>query len=141
MYLPPSRHAGHRLGVAVWRWPKTSARVWGAFPLPARWPQVLCLHLKRLVWDRDRGYKKIEDPVAFHEHERPDAGGASYRLCSVCNHTGQHIGLEIGGHYTSFVRGHGAAWYFCDDEASPARCELDTVLASEGYMLFYEREQ
>ena len=102
-----------------------------------RWPQTLCLHLKRFEWSARRGRVKLNDAVAFREHEHVDAGGVSYRLRSVVDHGGK----AGGGHYVSFVRGHGGMWYRCDDEASPTRCDVERVLASQGYMLFYEREQ
>ena len=102
-----------------------------------RWPQTLCLHLKRFEWSERFGRVKLNDAVAFREHEHVDAGGASYRLRSVVEHGGK----AGGGHYVSFVRGNGGMWYLCDDGVSPARCSLEAVLASQGYILFYEREQ
>ena len=103
-----------------------------------RWPQVLCLHLKRWRRLRDgRRFEKSDTQVAFKEREHVEASDHVYRLRSVCN----HAGMAGGGHYTSFVRGHGGGWYFCDDGVSPSQTEVARVLGSEGYMLFYEREQ
>ena len=101
-----------------------------------RWPKVLCLHLKRFAWRRNRR-EKIYDKVVFHEQERVSENGPSYRLRSVCDHRG----VAGGGHYVSYVRGHGGVWYFCDDSQRPTRIDVSRVLNSEGYMLFYECEQ
>ena len=47
---------------------------------------------------------------------------------------------SYGGHYTSYVRGHGGTWYLCDDGARPRRVEVSEVLECQGYMAFYEKE-
>ena len=97
-----------------------------------RWPAVLWVQLKRFRWPRD----KIKDWISFPERLPRDADRPSYRLRSVCN----HFGDAGGGHYRSYVRGHGGTWYHCDDGERPRQCPLEEVLSSEGYILFYERE-
>ena len=97
-----------------------------------RWPAVLWVQLKRFRWPQD----KIKDWISFPERLPRDADRPSYRLRSVCN----HFGDAGGGHYRSYVRGHGGTWYHCDDGERPRQCPLEEVLSSEGYILFYERE-
>ncbi len=61
--------------------------------------------------------------------------GTPYQLRSVVEHRGE----AGGGHYVAFVRAHGDRWYICDDaSARPEAVGVQTVLASEAYLLFYE---
>ena len=104
-----------------------------------RWPQVLCVQLKRFEWLPQRGMsRKISTRVNWQEREclRGGAGACYYRLRCLCNHNG----AAYSGHYTSYIRGHGGTWYLCDDGASPRRVEVSEVLRCQGYMAFYEKE-
>ena len=103
------------------------------------WPQVLCVQLKRFEWLPLQGRsRKISTRVNWQERERlrGGAGACDYRLRCLCNHNG----VAYGGHYTSYVRGHGGTWYLCDDGVRPRRVELSEVLECQGYMAFYEKE-
>eukprot|EP00475_Leptophrys_vorax_P018016 TRINITY_DN2461_c0_g1_i1.p1 TRINITY_DN2461_c0_g1~~TRINITY_DN2461_c0_g1_i1.p1 ORF type:complete len:369 (+),score=106.10 TRINITY_DN2461_c0_g1_i1:1050-2156(+) len=61
----------------------------------------------------------------------------SYKLRSViCHH-----GSAYGGHYTSFrSQGDGDQWFHVSDE-DVSQTDIGTVMRSEAYMLFYERDQ
>ncbi|XP_050997297.1 ubiquitin carboxyl-terminal hydrolase 51 [Acomys russatus] len=58
-----------------------------------------------------------------------------YSLFAVINHHGT---LE-SGHYTSFVRQEKDQWYNCDD-ARVTKATMEELLYSEGYILFYCRQ-
>ncbi|GAB1303225.1 Ubiquitin carboxyl-terminal hydrolase 51 [Apodemus speciosus] len=58
-----------------------------------------------------------------------------YSLFAVINHHGT---LE-SGHYTSFVRQEKDQWFSCDD-AVVTKATMDELLFSEGYLLFYYRQ-
>jgi ubiquitin carboxyl-terminal hydrolase 22/27/51 len=56
-----------------------------------------------------------------------------YKLCAVVN----HIGNIDNGHYTCYIR-HGDRWYWADDNFVN-QISVEKVLNSEGYLLFYMR--
>jgi ubiquitin carboxyl-terminal hydrolase 22/27/51 len=58
-----------------------------------------------------------------------------YSLFAVINHHGT---LE-SGHYTSFVRQEKDQWFSCDD-AVVTKATMEELLNSEGYLLFYHRQ-
>ena len=102
----------------------------------SRWPQVLCIHLKRLVrLPPDYRYRKIVADVAFLPELVPLSGAPAYCLRSLCVHSGP----AGGGHYTTYARKHRNDWYHCDDERAPRRVDAAEVFASQAYLLFYER--
>ena len=58
-----------------------------------------------------------------------------YTLFAVIN----HIGNIEAGHYTSYIRVHRDRWYRCNDhQIVPST--IEDVLASEGYLLFYQKQ-
>ena len=64
----------------------------------------------------------------------PQQDAPAYRLRGVVVHQGD----AGGGHYVSYVRTGGDAWYHCDDWRSPKPVRIDEVLGSMAYMLLYE---
>ena len=104
-----------------------------------RWPRVLVLHLKR--WEVVPGpvyrLRKNNDAVSFESVLNVGDGGGVYDLRGVVNHSG----AAGGGHYTAFVRAQDNFWYFCNDSPpeAPRRVPAATVLASQAYLLVYER--
>uniref|UniRef100_A0A8C6QFJ1 Ubiquitin carboxyl-terminal hydrolase n=1 Tax=Nannospalax galili TaxID=1026970 RepID=A0A8C6QFJ1_NANGA len=58
-----------------------------------------------------------------------------YSLFAVINHHGT---LE-SGHYTSFIRQEKDQWFNCDD-AIITKATIEDLLYSEGYLLFYHRQ-
>ena len=102
----------------------------------SRWPQVLCIHLKRLVrLPPDYEYRKIATDVAFLPEFVPVSGAPAYCLRSLCVHSG----AAGGGHYTTYAHKNRNDWYHCDDERAPRRVDAAEVFASQAYLLFYER--
>lgn len=101
-----------------------------------RWPQVLCLLLKRFYADRNTLTKKRDDKVVFTEFLDEFDNRPRYQLRSVCIHSG--ISFK-GGHYTSYVRANTGGWFFCDDHATPVSTTIEHVLSCQAYILFYER--
>ena len=102
----------------------------------SRWPQVLCIHLKRLVrLPPDYSLRKIATDVVFRPELVPDAGAPTYCLRSMCVHSGS----AGGGHYTTYARKHSNDWYHCDDSQVPRPVDAAEVFAAQAYFLFYER--
>ena len=121
-------------------------------------PNVLILHLKRFVYNRDKGrvqkiMKQVEYGLelkiesAMMSAECQAATGPSsrnYKLFSVIYHKGRGANK---GHYVADVlhQGHGQAfWMHCDDSRlQPTLEELVVAPASSSstpYILFYMRE-
>eukprot|EP01134_Creolimax_fragrantissima_P008488 CFRG8488T1 len=128
-------------------------------------PVVVCFHLKRfgsysntstkiktyidfpvhldigpyLSTDSPKEQKEGETFAPHGNHTRQHGSlsktRSSYSLFSVVN----HHGTLHSGHYTSFVR-HGDQWFKCDD-AVITHARLDDVLRSEGYLLFYIKDE
>ena len=106
-------------------------------------PQVLILQLKRFTYNLSDNMK-ITTKVSFGEvldlqefisdHDTHQTG--KYNLVAVLVHTG----TLASGHYTTFARHlKRRCWYHFDDErVRPA--SLDEALASDAYVLFYERQ-
>ncbi|KJE95416.1 ubiquitin carboxyl-terminal hydrolase [Capsaspora owczarzaki ATCC 30864] len=66
----------------------------------------------------------------------PDFGGnAMYSLFAVVNHRGS----IDHGHYTCYVR-HNSRWFLCDD-AWITQVDIEEVRESQGYLLFYIKDE
>ncbi|XP_023932520.1 ubiquitin carboxyl-terminal hydrolase 22-like [Lingula anatina] len=122
-------------------------------------PVVACFHLKR--FEHSTGYhKKISTFIPFPEEldmtpfmssSRSHNNGYQtqvvqeaasslssqnkYSLFAVVN----HLGTIESGHYTNYIRLHKNQWYKCDDHMI-TKASLDSVLRSEGYLLFYHKQ-
>ncbi|KAI8822691.1 cysteine proteinase [Fimicolochytrium jonesii] len=114
-------------------------------------PPVLILHLKRFVYDADKGVGKLGKFVGYDSvlriptelmpaPLRPTAKHIEYRLTAVVYHHGAHA---AGGHYTCDVsRQAGGEWLRVDDAAVGSVPEREVVGRKEGrdaYLLFYTR--
>jgi ubiquitin C-terminal hydrolase len=103
----------------------------------ARWPRVLVLQLKRwkVLSLHPFAHIKMDTDVSFQaDLVPPQQDAPAYRLRGVVVHQGE----AGGGHYVSYVRTGGDAWYHCDDWRSPKPVGIDEVLGSMAYMLLYE---
>ena len=103
----------------------------------AQAPNVLVVHLKRF----SAFGSKISRPVAFAErlslsgHMADDSEPApTFTLFAVVVHAGFSVS---SGHYYAYVRAAGG-WHLMDD-SFVRQVSLATVLASDAYMLFYQR--
>ncbi|PAA83618.1 hypothetical protein BOX15_Mlig008068g1, partial [Macrostomum lignano] len=115
-----------------------------------RLPRVLRLHLKRFRWI-GRAREKICARVCFTSQldvscllpdgeSAGEAGGGSniYHLTGVVVHHGR--GFQ-SGHYTSFCFNKATgSWLHCND-AFVQPSNLDEVLASQAYILFYTQDE
>lgn len=108
-------------------------------------PRVLVLHIRRTKWPLGKLKDHVTFPIEVLDmgpfctaEAISNAGGSSiYQLVGVVNHHGQGMNK---GHYTSFcLDADRSTWLFYNDKevgvASP-----DDVLASQGFLLFYELE-
>ncbi|OQV19103.1 putative Ubiquitin carboxyl-terminal hydrolase 30-like protein [Hypsibius exemplaris] len=124
----------------------------------AKGPKILCLHIRRAVWDGGDGWKR-SDKVSFPStlsiqkysflrhiggnHSLPNQKSplsqSLYSLKSVLVHMGAS---SSGGHIVTYRKGpvHSSmaeAWYFTSDQlVRPA--SWTEVESSNPYMLFYE---
>ncbi|XP_074648440.1 ubiquitin carboxyl-terminal hydrolase 22-like [Tubulanus polymorphus] len=122
-------------------------------------PVVACFHLKR--FEHSTGFhKKISTFVSFPDELdmtpfmsssrnnnngytnqviMESASGLSsenkYSLFAVVNHSGT---IECG-HYTCYIRLHKNQWFKCDDHLI-LKADVNEVLNSEGYLLFYHKQ-
>eukprot|EP01024_Parvocaulis_polyphysoides_P014659 TRINITY_DN16120_c0_g2_i1.p1 TRINITY_DN16120_c0_g2~~TRINITY_DN16120_c0_g2_i1.p1 ORF type:complete len:436 (+),score=88.52 TRINITY_DN16120_c0_g2_i1:787-2094(+) len=67
-----------------------------------------------------------------------DVENATYTLYGVIEHI--NIGLSLSfGHYIGYVKGGDNNWYMCNDE-KVFEVDLQQVLNSKAYLLFYQRD-
>jgi Ubiquitin carboxyl-terminal hydrolase len=104
-------------------------------------PTILVCHLKRFAYDEFgrlvRLKKKIKIPLRLEigdfmsrvNQARPPP----YELVAVLVHQGNTCEC---GHYLAYVK-HAGSWYRCND-AVVEPVEVDTVLAQQAYIVFYE---
>ncbi|CAD5210219.1 unnamed protein product [Bursaphelenchus okinawaensis] len=120
-------------------------------------PLVACFHLKRFEHTLANRRKKIRIPVRFPEqidltpyttsycttkngigtyavNEQLIESSNVYDLLAVVNHNGN----TESGHYSCFVRHKDNQWYKVNDQIITSQV-LESVLASEGYLLFYTK--
>ncbi|KAI6184228.1 Ubiquitin carboxyl-terminal hydrolase [Aphelenchoides bicaudatus] len=122
-------------------------------------PMIACFHLKRFEHTVFNKRKKIHSVVRFPEQidltpyttayckklklngtackedsavDLLNRSSNKYELISVVNHHGS----TESGHYSCFIRHYMEQWYRCNDQHI-ANEVLESVLASEGYLLFY----
>ncbi|GLH06105.1 hypothetical protein R5R35_010104 [Gryllus longicercus] len=116
-------------------------------------PVVASFHLKR--FKHSSRFHKISTYVAFPEHLDMTPFMSHYRnmnnghcgntfnllpdnrysLFAVIN----HLGTLDGGHYTAFIRQQQNHWFKCDDHLI-TKANIQEVLDSEGYLLFYHKQ-
>ncbi|KAM5195159.1 LOW QUALITY PROTEIN: ubiquitin carboxyl-terminal hydrolase 51 [Hipposideros larvatus] len=118
-------------------------------------PIVACFHLKRFEHS-GKQRRKINTLISFPleldmtpflastkesrmKDDQPPTECApnenKYSLVAVINHHGT---LE-SGHYTSFIRQQKDQWFSCDD-AVITKATIEDLLYSEGYLLFYHKQ-
>lgn len=113
-------------------------------------PPVLILHLKRFIYDKNGGCKKVmkktEYPInlefkkeLFSAEAKRAKKSNNYTLFAVMYHDGEEA---IKGHYISDIYHHGSkSWIRCDDR-SIATITEDQVLSYNPprvpYLLFYQ---
>jgi ubiquitin C-terminal hydrolase len=79
-------------------------------------------------------------PSLLKQYEK-ESSKLTYNLVAVVCHSGR--GMD-SGHYTTYARppaSDGSSWLYFDDAKVRHGVEPDDVLASQAYMLFYERGQ
>lgn len=96
-----------------------------------RYPNILMIHLKRFNYSSLFG-SKLNNHVEFKEELK--LGEYIYQLKSVINHHGSSLS---SGHYTCYSK-HQDQWFDCNDSTT-TKVEIDDVLSSQAYVLFYEK--
>jgi ubiquitin C-terminal hydrolase len=59
-----------------------------------------------------------------------------YDLYAVCNHSGS----VMGGHYTSFIKNSNGNWYHFNDQQVTQINDLNSIITSKAYCLFYRKK-
>lgn len=119
-------------------------------------PLVLTVHLKRFAQDMHGRLSKLSGHITFHEQldlspfiDQRDGSKQDgvYQLIG----TVEHSGTMRGGHYVAYVKGSendeeasseggSSTWYYISD-SHVRKTSLESVLRSEAYLLFYERQR
>ncbi|CAO2822483.1 unnamed protein product [Amaranthus hypochondriacus] len=120
-------------------------------------PSILTIHLKRFRQDAVGRLNKLNGHVVFKEfldvgpfmdYRSTERGNCIYRLIGVVVHSG----TMRNGHYVAYVRGNDkqrgrsgeengeghSVWYYASDTYVRVT-NLEEVLRSEAYILFYEK--
>lgn len=98
-------------------------------------PQILCVHINRLVYTPS-GLVKVSEPVQLNEQLNLDVlcgAPIHYSLCAVI----VHLGGAKAGHYTCFRR-RGSSWFRISDD-DVRRAAPSEALRSNPSLVFFER--
>lgn len=108
---------------------------------------ILIIHLKRFKytkWSREKIDREVIFPLEGLDisqwvvNDEQIEDDAIYDLYGVSNHSG---GLG-GGHYTAYVKNLvDNEWYDCNDSWARRVHDLDDIVSSEAYVLFYKRRR
>lgn len=130
----------------------------------ANFPSVLCIQLKRFLFDRlSQTTRKLSTQIAIepdqildlsHIHYTTWLGLPSmttsyrYRLIAVCLHLSRNLSSNstesIDGHYVCLYRSDQLRWFCSDDERTTEINQIrnvfqTTFVTENSYLLFYER--
>ncbi|XP_055675937.1 ubiquitin carboxyl-terminal hydrolase 42-like [Falco peregrinus] len=101
-------------------------------------PKVLTLCLKRFDFYGKKIGKFVQYPQYLDLRPYMSQGAAEpllYALYAVLVHSG---GSSQAGHYFCYTKASDGLWYQMDDTLVD-RCDINTVLAQQAYLLFYVR--
>ncbi len=102
-------------------------------------PNILVIDLKRF----NSRFQKNQVPVSF-PIDRLDLSpyvvgykkdSYKYELYGICNHSGG----VMGGHYTAFVKNANGKWYHFNDTNVTEVVDLNTIISTKAYVLFYRK--
>eukprot|EP01026_Neomeris_dumetosa_P068027 TRINITY_DN6649_c0_g1_i11.p1 TRINITY_DN6649_c0_g1~~TRINITY_DN6649_c0_g1_i11.p1 ORF type:complete len:462 (-),score=66.95 TRINITY_DN6649_c0_g1_i11:10-1338(-) len=111
-------------------------------------PNVLVVQLKRFAFLPNGRVYKINKEVAITEKldlskymadDAMDIESPTYTLYGVVEHFNLSLSLSFG-HYICYVKAGDGNWYMCNDE-KVAKVDLESVLNSKAYLLFYQRDK
>ncbi|XP_064467377.1 ubiquitin carboxyl-terminal hydrolase 10-like [Ornithodoros turicata] len=114
-------------------------------------PQVLILHLKRFVYDKNGGCKKLMNSISIPQkldldrrllskERTTNAKRRSYQLFAVLSHSGERT--DKGHYVTDAYHPAGRLWLRCDDESVTPIAPNDLLRFETSllpYLLFYRR--
>ena len=115
-------------------------------------PEVLVLHINRASWGRGKLMDHVKFPLSnFHmeqysissQHRDGDEDSsvdstAVFDLVGVVNHHGRAINQ---GHYSAFCRDSDEETWLLFNDKEVSMAAPEEVLASQAYLLFYERKR
>lgn len=104
-------------------------------------PKCLCVHLQRVTWSADNYPTKTESFVRFPLEldispytRRSSSKSRLYRLAAIL----VHLGEATSGHYITYRKLTSRNWLYTSD-TDTRTVPVEEVLASNAYMLIYER--
>lgn len=114
-------------------------------------PQVLILHLKRFVYDKNGGCKKLMNAIHIPHQlqldrklmskERPPIRLRTYQLFAVLSHSGERT--DKGHYVTDAYHPAGRMWLRCDDDNVTPIAQGELLRFDNSslvpYLLFYKR--
>lgn len=114
-------------------------------------PQVLILHLKRFVYDKNGGCKKLMNAIHIPHQlqldrklmskERPPSKLRTYQLFAVLSHSGERT--DKGHYVTDAYHPAGRMWLRCDDDNVTPIAQGELLRFDNSslvpYLLFYKR--
>lgn len=102
-------------------------------------PKILVISLKRFDYNNKKNNTKVIFPLEDLNLTEYSVGYNNekyvYSLYGVCN----HMGSSYGGHYTSYIKNRDNKWYEYDDARITIIPNLNKIVSSYAYCLFYRR--
>lgn len=103
-------------------------------------PKIMIVDFKRFTNNLDKDNKYITFPINHLDMQKYIYGYNSadyiYDLFGICN----HIGGTKGGHYNSYVKNLNEKWYLYDDTEVTEVKNIDKLVSSNEYCLFYRKK-
>ena len=103
-------------------------------------PEILIIDLKRFNNKNNKNQILITFPLENLDLSKYVIGykreSYVYDLYGICNHSGS----VYGGHYTSFIKNANGKWYHYNDTNVEEIKDLDKLITSKAYCLFYRKK-
>ena len=103
-------------------------------------PIILAIDLKRFNNKNMKNQILINFPLENLDLSKYSIGYKKesyiYDLYGICNHSGS----VYGGHYTSFIKNANGKWYHYNDTNVEEIKDLDKLITSKAYCLFYRKK-
>tara|TARA_B100000035_G_C21036620_1_gene571341 strand:+ start:4488 stop:5510 length:1023 start_codon:yes stop_codon:yes gene_type:complete len=103
-------------------------------------PKIMIIDFKRFTNNLDKDNRYITFPINNLDMRKYIDGYNSadyiYDLFGICN----HLGGTKGGHYNSYVKNLNGKWYLYDDTEVIEITDVENLVSSNAYCLFYRKK-